>query len=107
MLNVYRDHASAWSEDDVEACEILAAMGAAYILGATQQRASSTLTEQLQHALDARVVIEQAKGFLMSRDQVGSEEALAVLRQDARSDNRKLRDVAQELLDATEGSVSA
>lgn len=99
VLNVYRAQPTSWTTEDVDACDILAAMGAAYILSTVQQRASNTLTEQLQHALDARVVIERAKGCIMSRERISAEDALQLLRTEARSNNRKLRDVAQETLD--------
>ena len=57
-------------------------------------RRRETVAEQLQAALNSRVVIEQAKGVLAERDQVGMEGAFAALRKHARDHNLKLADVA-------------
>lgn len=100
VLNVYRETAGPWSGDQVEASEILAAMGAAYILHANQLRASHELTEQLQYALDSRVVIERAKGILMERAKVDATTAFAWLRDASMYRNRSLRDIARELVES-------
>lgn len=99
VLNVYRDEAGAWTERDVEVCEVLAAMGASYILSASQLRAQHELSDNLQRALDSRVVIEQAKGILMSTSDVDADTAFEALRTASRDSNRKLRDIAQEIVD--------
>jgi AmiR/NasT family two-component response regulator len=68
-------------------------------LSVLQQHAidrSQALTEQLQHALDSRVVIEQAKGALAHRLGISLDAAFAVLRHDARSTGRRIHDVAAE-----------
>ena len=65
---------------------------------------SRTLTEktklagQLQHALDSRVLIEQAKGVLAERHQLTVTAAFDRLRQYARSNQRKLHEVAAEVV---------
>ncbi|MGZ5418246.1 MAG: PAS domain S-box protein [Nocardioides sp.] len=53
---------------------------------------------QLQTALDTRVVIEQAKGFLAARDGLEPEEAFSVLRNRARSHHRSLHDEARRAM---------
>jgi PAS domain S-box-containing protein len=53
---------------------------------------------QLQTALDTRVVIEQAKGFIAARDGLEPEEAFSVLRNRARSHHRSLQDEARRAL---------
>lgn len=100
VINVYRDDPSTWSAHDLEVTLTLGAMGIAYVLGAGRHRAAAELADQLQHALDARVIIEQAKGYVMASTGKGEREALAQLRDAARNSGRKLRDVAQELLAA-------
>jgi AmiR/NasT family two-component response regulator len=52
------------------------------------------LTEQLQAALNSRVIIEQAKGAIAQAHGVSVDEAFAVIRAYARSNNRRLGDVA-------------
>lgn len=61
----------------------------------------SVLVEQLQNALNSRVVIEQAKGVLAERGHVSVEEAFVLMRRYARAKNRRLSDVA---LDVVRGS---
>jgi AmiR/NasT family two-component response regulator len=52
------------------------------------------VAEQLQHALNSRVVIEQAKGVLAERNATGMDGAFESLRRHARNHNLKLTDVA-------------
>jgi hypothetical protein len=54
--------------------------------------------DQLRHALESRVVIEQAKGVLMVRLQCSVEEAFAELRRRSRSTQRRIHDVAREVV---------
>lgn len=53
---------------------------------------------ELQSALDTRVIVEQAKGYLAARAHVPPEQAFVLLRQRARSTNRRLDDVAREVV---------
>jgi signal transduction protein with GAF and PtsI domain len=99
VLNVYREEASVWTERDVELCEVLAAMGASYILSSSQLRAQHDIADSLQTALTSRVVIEQAKGILMATEDVDGTTAFETIRKASRDNNRKLRDVAQEIVD--------
>jgi hypothetical protein len=50
---------------------------------------------QLEHALESRVAIEQAKGILAERLGMETDEAFAILRRAARTSRTKLRDVAR------------
>jgi transcriptional regulator with GAF, ATPase, and Fis domain len=80
-------------------------------IGLLQQRAirrRDALTEQLQTALSSRVVIEQAKGILAERLQVSLDQAFVLLRQGARSHNRRLSDLAYAIVvGAASGSTAA
>lgn len=58
---------------------------------------------QLQHALDARVEIEQAKGMLAERLNVSIEDAFELMRSAARSHRRRVYDVARSVI-ARDGS---
>jgi AmiR/NasT family two-component response regulator len=62
------------------------------------------LAAQLQSALNSRIVIEQAKGVLSERRQINVDEAFTLLREHARTHNRRLSDVAR---DVAEGSSVA
>lgn len=53
--------------------------------------------DQLEGALDRRAVIERAKGILMERHGISDREAFEMLRTEARSNNRRVYDVAGEV----------
>jgi AmiR/NasT family two-component response regulator len=55
--------------------------------------------EQLESALERRAVIERAKGILMERHGVDDKSAFALLRDHARSGNRRVVEVAQAVVD--------
>ncbi|MEX2627249.1 MAG: GAF and ANTAR domain-containing protein [Ilumatobacteraceae bacterium] len=103
VLNVYRDTPRAWSHQDIESCEILAAMAAGYVLYASALQNQTQLSGQLQHALESRAVIEQAKGVLMAREQIDGETAFKRLREASMNANRRLRDIAHEIVAAASG----
>jgi AmiR/NasT family two-component response regulator len=54
--------------------------------------------EQLQRALDSRVVIEQAKGVLAERLALPPDEAFEILRRAARSAQSPIHDLAREVV---------
>jgi AmiR/NasT family two-component response regulator len=65
-------------------------------------RLSDTLNEQLQTALNSRVVIEQAKGKLAERLGLEMDQAFSLLRKYARARNLRLSDLAQAFIDGSE-----
>ncbi|MFD4561222.1 ANTAR domain-containing protein [Streptomyces sp. NPDC058469] len=63
---------------------------------------STVLNEQLQTALNSRVLIEQAKGKLAERQNIDMEQAFTTLRSYARAHNRRLSDLARAFIDDSE-----
>jgi transcriptional regulator with GAF, ATPase, and Fis domain len=63
-------------------------------------RRAETLAEQLQAALNSRVVIEQAKGKLAERTGLDMDQAFTLLREQARNTNQRLTDVARHVIDS-------
>jgi response regulator NasT len=55
--------------------------------------------DQLEGALERRVVIERAKGILMERHSTDERRAFELLRDNARSNSRRVVDVAQTVID--------
>jgi len=53
---------------------------------------------QLQHALDSRIQIEQAKGMLAERLQIGPTDAFEILRRAARTAQMRLHDLAEQVV---------
>jgi AmiR/NasT family two-component response regulator len=54
--------------------------------------------EQLETALESRVVIEQAKGMLAARHHIDLQRAFDALRRAARSNHLVLRELAQRVI---------
>jgi GAF domain-containing protein len=69
------------------------------ILGQRAAREHELLAQQLQFALNSRVIIEQAKGVLAERGQISVDQAFTMMRDFARRSNRKLVGVAQAVID--------
>ncbi|MFA4841364.1 MAG: GAF and ANTAR domain-containing protein [Agrococcus sp.] len=65
-------------------------------------RESAVVAEQLQRALDSRVLIEQAKGVLAALHDVDVDEAFRMLCAHARANNLKLHATARGVVDRTE-----
>jgi transcriptional regulator with GAF, ATPase, and Fis domain len=59
---------------------------------------ADSLAEQLQIALDSRVLIEQAKGVLSERRGISLDDAFRELRSRSRNEHRSLREICDEVL---------
>ncbi len=99
-LNVYCDRPREWDDSDISALEAYNALLEARLGGALVARAHGAIVDQLQFALDSRVVIERAIGLLMGRDGLDNAAAFEELRRRARSSRRRVLTVAEEVLAA-------
>ncbi|WP_137122392.1 GAF domain-containing protein [Segeticoccus rhizosphaerae] len=97
-LNLYSENRRQWSTEDLAAATVMADMATAYLINASEQRRQVELNEQLQHALDARVIIEQAKGMVATRQQISVELAYERIRAHARRRNATVRAVAEAIV---------
>lgn len=101
-LNLFDVNPGALGADTLRIGQALADVAT---IGLLQQRAirhRDALTEQLQSALNSRILIEQAKGVLAERLQLDMADAFTLLRSSARSHNRRLSDLAQAIVDGSE-----
>ena len=73
-------------------------MATSYVVNASKLRQQEQLTEQLQHALESRVVIEQAKGITAQQNSVTIDQAYQLMRGHARNNNASLRLVAEAIV---------
>lgn len=97
-LNLYDDTPRDWADEDLHAAEVLAAMAAGLIANAHRLDQARTTAEQLQKALNSRVVIEQAKGIIAAEAGIPIDDAFERLRTHARSHNLPLRSVAEAVV---------
>jgi GAF domain-containing protein len=101
-LNVFGSTVGGnFDEADVQIVQALTDVAAIGLLQERAVRRGEVLTEQLQGALNSRIVIEQAKGAVAQAHGISVDEAFTVLRGYARRSNRKLTDVAHEVLKDT------
>jgi GAF domain-containing protein len=98
-LNLYSKQAAAFSDEDEQVGSLFADQASVALTNAQLYDSAYRLTQQLQEALTSRAVIDKAKGILMGQRGMGVDEAFAVLRTTSQRENRKLRDIAQELVD--------
>ena len=95
-LNVFGKSMGGDFEDgDVSIMQALADVATIGLMQERAIRRSEALTEQLQGALNSRVIIEQAKGALAQVHGISVDEAFRQIRTYARSHNRKLTEVAE------------
>jgi transcriptional regulator with GAF, ATPase, and Fis domain len=99
-LNLFRVKAGQLSEEDATICRAMADVATIGLLQERAVREARVLAEQLQAALNSRIVIEQAKGVLAEQLHVEMDVAFELLRGFARTHNRRLADVARDLLEA-------
>jgi hypothetical protein len=84
--------------------ELGQALANAATIGILHQRAvqrRDVITGPLQGALNGRILIEQAKGFLAERQNISVEDAFLLLREHARTGDGKLIDAARAVIDGT------
>jgi GAF domain-containing protein len=102
-LNVYRDQPTDWDSSDIQALRAYSDLIAEAIGAALAAQEHSVLADQLRYALDYRVVIERAVGYLMGAHGLDAVTAFNILRKRARDSRRRVADVAAEILGQAPG----
>ena len=100
-LNLFGTGTGRLDPADLRIAQALADVATIGLLQERNVRRSETLAEQLQAALNSRVVIEQAKGKLAERLGLDTDQAFALLRDHARNSNQRLTDVARNFVEST------
>jgi GAF domain-containing protein len=101
VLNLFATKPGPLSDDDVRLGQAMANVTTIGLLQQRTIRHHQVLAEQLQGALNSRVVIEQAKGVLAERMHVDMHVSFNAMRTYARRINRRLSDVARDVVDGT------
>ncbi|MET4640103.1 GAF and ANTAR domain-containing protein [Mycetocola sp. 2940] len=97
-LNLLRAETGELNDRDVRAAQALADVATIGILHARSLRESDAVRDQLQRALNSRIVIEQAKGVLSQTHNVSTDEAFTLMRLYSRSHGLLLSSVAEKLV---------
>jgi len=98
-LNLFRIETGSLEDSDIVAAQALADVATIAILQHRAAVQAHLLVDQLNHALNSRVMIEQAKGVLAERAGLDMEGAFTWLRKHARDHNQLLVDVAQSIVE--------
>jgi len=101
-LNLFRATPGSFDPADVRVGQAMADVATISLLHERSMRRSDTLNEQLQTALNSRVLIEQAKGKLAERLHLDMDQAFGLLRDYARARNLRLSDLAQAFIDGSQ-----
>jgi GAF domain-containing protein len=97
-LNLFHNTPGEITGADVEAAQALADVATIAILQHQATIQAQLLNEQLQHALNSRIVLEQAKGMVAEREGLDMEQAFVALRRYARNHNLRLGQVAEAVI---------
>jgi len=100
-LNLFRTDAGEMSSPDTEVAQAFADVATIAILQHRAAQEAQVINDQLTHALNSRIVIEQAKGMLAERLGLDLERSFTALRSHARSHNLRLADVANDVISGT------
>ncbi|MEU8221751.1 GAF and ANTAR domain-containing protein [Kribbella sp. NPDC048915] len=98
-VNLFSSRSGPLDEDTVLLAQALADAATIGIVHQRTLERHETVTEQLQTALNSRILIEQAKGYLSHSLSLDVDMAFDILRKYARANNRRLTDVATEVVE--------
>jgi GAF domain-containing protein len=97
-LDAYCDVTHPWDDAEVEGLQAYARLIERLLLTALRAQRHERTVQQLEYALEHRVVIERAVGVLMERHGLDQLAAFERLRSAARDSRRRAADVAAEIV---------
>jgi GAF domain-containing protein len=97
-LNFYSRQAQAFDEGGRSAATGFAGYASVALSNMHAYERARDVAEGLRIALESRAVIDQAKGILMERYRLTADQAFQVLVHSSSTTNRKLRDIAEQLV---------
>jgi GAF domain-containing protein len=101
-LNIYAREAAAFDESSRQTARRFARFAGAAAANMHAYQNARNVADNLQIALQSRAIIDQAKGILMERHRLTADQAFHLLARASMGANRKLRDVADHLVQTGE-----
>ena len=98
-LNLFHTAGGAMRPPDIDAAQALADVATIGILQNRATLEAQVINDQLNRALNSRIVIEQAKGMVAERNDLDMDASFELLRSHARTHNLRLVDVARGVID--------
>ncbi len=97
-LNIYAREAASFDDESRRIGAKFARFAGVAVANMHAYQSARELADNLQAALEARAVIDQAKGILMERLKLTPDQAFQLLARVSMASNRKLRDLAEHLV---------
>lgn len=97
-MNFYSYREQAYGPAELEIGERFASQASFLLLNAQAYWDARSLAENLDQAMRSRAIIEQAKGIIMAQTGRDGDGAFELLRQQSQSENRKVREIAAEIV---------
>ena len=98
VVTVFSSDVHPWSPEGELALVAFTDLAALTIANTMQSEQRGELATQLQRALDARVLIEQAKGALVASEGITAKDAFEQMRRQARAERRRVVEIAAEVM---------
>jgi GAF domain-containing protein len=99
-LNLYSSEGHGFKSLDEAVVVLFAGQAAVAVANSRLYQSARALAAQLEVAMAGRAVIEQAKGVIMAVYSVDEDKAFDMLRRASQAENRKLRQIAVEIVNA-------
>ena len=97
-LNIYAREAAAFGPHDERTAQLISEHAAILVERTLALLDSARLNDQLRQAVATREIIGEAKGILMESQHCTRDQAFDILRRASQRENRKLRELAEELV---------
>ena len=97
-MNFYAGADRAFGDAEADVGKLFAAQAAVVLVNAEAYWGARLKSEHLERALAGREVIDLAKGIIMNTMGCGPDKAFEALVQQSQAENRKLRDVATDIV---------
>ena len=104
-LNIYAREPHAFDDEARQAAQKFAPYAAVAVANMHAYETARNMADNLQVALESRAVIDQAKGILMERHKLTADQAFQAMAAVSMRANRKLRDIAEQLVRTGEFQV--
>ena len=98
VVSLFDSSVRDWSAYDLRVACVLSDMATSYVVMSRELERQRRTAQQLEQALQSRVVIEQAKGVLAAERQITVDQAFELLRNHARRHNADLRSTAEAVV---------
>ena len=104
-LNVFHGDREEFTAQELRVLQALADVATISLIQEQAVTRAEVLNEQLQVALNSRIAVEQAKGAVARSFGITVDQAFELLRGHARTNRRRLTDVAQEVVTSPDGPL--